>query len=141
MPDSYTVIQLRIQEALATIAPGIKPKITRLATEFNVPYEQLLNRYNGIPPKDSHSYALTDHEEQAIHQYIQRLDELGMSCRRPMLARAANSILRERPGPLRHVDNHWPTRFLKRYPQYKIRKQKPLTSQRKNAHKPEAILD
>ena len=63
MPDSYAVIQLRIQEALATIAPGIKPKITRLAAEFNVPYHQLLNRYNGMNTKDSYSYALTDHEE------------------------------------------------------------------------------
>ncbi|KAF6238141.1 hypothetical protein HO173_003775 [Letharia columbiana] len=51
MPDSYTVIQERIQKALATIAPGTKPKVTRLAAEFNVPYDQLLNRYNGIPPK------------------------------------------------------------------------------------------
>ena len=63
MPDSYAVVQLRIQEALESIAPGTKPVITRLAAEFNVPYDQLLNRYNGIKPKDSHSYALTDHEE------------------------------------------------------------------------------
>ena len=62
-----------------------------------------------------------------------------MSCRRPILKRAANSILRERPDPHRHVGNHWPTRFLKRNPQYKIRKQKPLAAQRKNAHKPETI--
>ena len=141
MPDSYAVVQLRIQEALESIAPGTKPVITRLAAEFNVPYDQLLNRYNGIKPKDSHSYALTDHEEQALHQYIQRLDGLGMSCRRPMLVRAADSILRERPGPIRRVGNHWPTRFLKRNPQYHTRKQKPLAAQRKNAHKSEAILD
>ena len=63
MPNSYIVIQLRIQEALATITPEIKLKITRLITEFNVPYEQLLNRYNEIPLKDSHSYVLTDYKE------------------------------------------------------------------------------
>ena len=68
--------------------------------------------------KDSHSYALTDHEEQALHQYIQRLDGLGMSCRRPISALPPQ----------------------KRHPQYKIRKQKPLASQRKNTHKLEDIL-
>ena len=87
MSDSYAIIQERIQKALATIAPGTKSKVTRLAAEFNVPYDQLLNRYNRIPPKDSHSYALTDHKEQALHQYIQRLDRLRISYRRPMLKR------------------------------------------------------
>ena len=115
MPDSYAVIQLRSQEALATIAPGIKPKISQLAAEFNVPYHQLRNRYNEMNTKDSHSYALTDHEEQALHQYIRRLDGLRMSCRRSMLARATNSILRERLGSFRHVSSYWPTRFLKRH--------------------------
>ena len=61
--DSYAIIQERIQKALATITPGTKPKVTRLTTEFNVPYDQLLNRYNKIPPKDSHSYALIDYKE------------------------------------------------------------------------------
>ena len=141
MPDSYAVKEARVQEALATIRPRIQPKIRQLAAEFHVPYDMLLNRYNWIPHKDSHSYALSDHEEQAVHQYLQQLDGIGMSCRRPMLLRAANSILRERPGQIRRVGSHWPTRFLKRNPQYKIRRQKPLASQRKNAHEPEAILD
>ena len=68
--DLYAVIQERIQKALVTITFGIKPIVTRLAVEFNVLYDQLLNRYNRIPLKDSHSYALTDYEEQALYQYI-----------------------------------------------------------------------
>ena len=106
MPDLYTVIQKRIQEVLATIVPERKPKIIRLTAEYHMPYDQLLNRYNEISLKDSHSYALTDHKKQTLHQYIQRLDGLRMSYRRSMLTKAANSILRERSNPLRRVSNH-----------------------------------
>ena len=141
MPDSYTIKEARVQEALQTIPEGIKPNISRLAREFNVPYDQLLNRYNGYNTRKSNNYALTLSEEAAVHQYIQRLDTLGTACRRPMLLRAANSVMRERPGPRRVVGKHWPTRFIQRFPQYKLRRQKPLAAQRKNAHKPEVVLD
>ena len=70
MPNSYAVKEARVQEALATIMPGIKPKIKRLAAEFHVPYDMLLNRYNGIPLKDSHFCALSDHKEQDVYQYL-----------------------------------------------------------------------
>lgn len=141
MPDSYTVKEARVQEALEAIPEGSKPNITRLAQEFHVPYQQLLNRYKGLNARKSNNYALTEPEEAAVHQYIQRLDALGTACRRPMLLRAANSVLRKRPGPQRTVGKHWPTRFVQRFPQYKIRQQKPLAAQRKNAYKPEEVLD
>ena len=106
MPDSYAIKESRVQEALASITLETKPNLTHLAAEFNVPYYQLRNRYNGMNTKDSHSYALTKHEEQTLYQYIQRLDKLKMSCRRTMLARAANFILRERPDLSRHVNSY-----------------------------------
>ena len=58
MPDSYTIKELRVQEALNTIPEGSKPNITRLAREFNVPYQQLLNRYNSVQLRGSHNFAL-----------------------------------------------------------------------------------
>ena len=105
-----------MQEALESIPENRKPNIARLAKEFHVPYAQLLNRYNGLPAKQSNNYALNSAEENAIHQYLQRLERLGTACRRPMLLRAANSVMRERFGPPGTVGKHWPTRFLKRNP-------------------------
>lgn len=34
---------------------------------------------------------------------------------------------------------HWTARFLQRHPQYVVRKQKPLATERKNAHKLETF--
>lgn len=140
MAESYSAREARVKEALEAIPSGIKPNIKQLSIQLHLSYDQLLNQYNGVPPKQSHCYALTEEEENAIHHYLHRLDRLSMSCQRSMLLRAANSILRERLGSARYVSNHWPTRFLQRNPQYKLRKQKLLTVQRKNAHKPEDIL-
>ena len=70
MPDSYTVKEARVQEALEAISEERKPNLTRLAREFNVPYQQLRNRYNGLDPKGSYCYALILPEEAVIYQYI-----------------------------------------------------------------------
>ena len=51
MPNSYTIKEARVQEALESIPENRKPNIARLAKEFHVPYAQLLNRYNGLPAK------------------------------------------------------------------------------------------
>jgi len=105
MAESYAIRESRVQDILEVIPPGIKPNISSLATQYHISYAQLLNRYNRIGPKQSHSYALKPEEENALYHYLQRLDRMSISYRRPMLLRAVNSILRERPGPVRRVLN------------------------------------
>ncbi len=51
MAESYAIRESRVQDILKVIPPGIKPNISSLATQYYIPYAQLLNRYNRIRPK------------------------------------------------------------------------------------------
>ena len=70
---------------------------------------------------------------------------MGTAARRPMLTGAANAILKAShsiPNSIAPTVGHqWATRFLKRHPQYYIRRQKTLDLNRKNAHNPEVFLE
>lgn len=58
------------------------------------------------------------------------------------MEQAANALLKKGQtggGKPPIVGAHWVARFLQRHPQYVVRKQKPLATERKNAHKPETF--
>ena len=112
------------------------PTIAAAARNFDVPTRTLQRRINGIGPWSSRSptnKALSEAQEQAICEYIERLDSWEMSARPQMIERAANYLL-SLDGLDRVVGPHWTRRFLDRHPEYFKRKQKPLAVERKNAH-------
>lgn len=82
---------------------------------------------------------LSEAQEKAIFQFLDRLDSNGPKARYKQLELAANSLLKKnhrgkglapRDGP------HWAEQLLKRYPKYFVRKQKPLAVKRKKGREP-----
>lgn len=77
--------------------------------------------------------ALSEAQEQAICEYIDRLDSWEMSARPQIVERAANYLL-SLDGLNRVVGPYWTRWFLDHHPEYFKYKQKPLAVERKNAH-------
>jgi hypothetical protein len=149
MPESYAEIEALIEQALHKLHACENPNVAAVAREFQVPVTRLCARWNGRSSKQNLSRPnkrLTDDQELAVCLYLQRLDTIGISARFPMVT---NSILRRSydsaaaaldsiiPPPT--VSSCWTSRFLKRHPEFYIRKQKSLERQRKEAHHPDDI--
>jgi len=148
--ESYGSVESRIQEAIAVLLQKGEenPNLAAAAREFNLPPQRLRARWNGRESKEKRvpvNRKLTEEEELAVCQYLDRLDHIGTSARLHMITTCANAILlhaQEDPSiPTPVVSEHWARRFLTRHPEYHIRKQYTLDADRKNAHHPESILD
>jgi len=136
MPESYAETEARIEQALHKLHDCEKPNIAAVAREFQVPVSRLRARWNGRSSKQDlpePNKRLTDDQELALCLYLRRLDTIGTSARFPMITSCANSILRRSydlaadptiPPPT--VSSLWTSRFLKRHPEFHIRKQKTL---------------
>ena len=87
-------------------------------------------------------HRLSDDQELAVCQYLDRMDSIGTSARLQMVTSCANTILRNaHTGPSLPpvVSNQWANGFLNRHPEYFVRKQKSIDSDRKKAHQPDNI--
>jgi hypothetical protein len=74
---------------------------------------------------------LTNEQEQAIRNYIERLDKINMCVRFKMIVKTANFLVRSKNLTMSH---QWFKHFIKRNSQLLARKQKLLISNRKNNH-------
>jgi hypothetical protein len=137
--NSYPAVEDRITEALASINPeNSKPNIKELAKKFAVPYRRLLHRSKGRPSRSQRepvNLRLNDTEELALCRFLDIMEESGLYARTYQIERIANSILSRRPGPPEPpVGPTWPTRFLRRHPEYFTKKQRTLDIERKESH-------
>ena len=145
MPDTYHDIESRIADAILELGKCENPNVAAVARQFNVPAKRLINRWKGRKSKiecGGHNKALSEAQESALCQYLDNLDGGGPKVRYKQLEQAANSLLKKwytRSGKPPIVGAHWTARFLQRHPQYVVRKQKPLATEKKNAHKPETF--
>lgn len=136
MNESSAAAERRINDAMEALSEGLYPSIAAAARDFDIPTRTLQRRMNGMGPLSSRpptNKALSDAQELAICEYIERLDSWEMSARPRMVERAANYLL-SLDGSNRVVGPHWTRRFLDRHPEYLKRKPKTLSVQRKNAH-------
>lgn len=148
MPESNADIEVRVKACVAFIRTAEKPNIARIARSFHAPEQRVRRRLQGRPDR-SHSGGrnkkLTDAQELALCRYLDRLDELDISLSRSDLYRTAQRILSETSltSHLRHssISTSWPLRFLKRFPQYYVRKRKPIADARKQTHNPTIIAE
>ena len=89
--------------------------------------------------------ALNSEQEQAIKDYIQRLDEQDVSAKVTMIRAAANYILTKSHSdhltPPPQVSENWTRRFLARNPEFYKRKQKPLAVECKNAYNEDNFME
>ena len=86
----------RIDKAIKALKNDEYISVAKAHRALNVPYQKLLQRYNGRPAADSldeHNKTLDDAQEQALLQYIDCCSELGRSCKHKHIELAANSIL------------------------------------------------
>lgn len=146
MAETYAEVEARIQRAINVIRSGIGANVAVAAREYDVSEYRLRGRWKNRPSKmdrPASNRKLSDAEELAICQYLDRLDQIGTSVRYSMIENCANFLLKCNHQDLTTspptVSAKWPQRFLERHPEYQKKKQKTLDMHRKNAHDPEAL--
>ena len=81
---------------------------------------------------------LSEDQELAVCQYLDRLDTIGTAACMIMITNCANSILRrshtDTTTPPPTVSEKWARLFLNRHPEYYVRKQKTIDTTRKTSH-------
>ena len=120
----------------------MSPKIART---YKIPLVRLPGPLQGRKSRLDHPGAnrkLSEDQELAVYQYLDRLDAVGTSARIPMVSSCGNAILgygHTGPDPLPPVGDHWVPCFLDPHPDYHIRKQKTIHADRKDARQPDNI--
>ena len=134
MSAAYHALENRIDQAIDSLYHGLYTNCSVAARALNVAPRTLQRRWNGGDSKTtrpSTNKALTDEQEQAIRDYIHRLDSINQCARLKMIVGAANYLIRFESRIVGHL---WLNRFLKRNPEFHVRKQKPLSADRKDSH-------
>ena len=129
MPVTYHEIEERIGEAVAHIQENPLSNISKIAREFDVPYQRLRYRLKTGRSKiteNGQNKKLSPAEELALCHFLDRLDATGFPARIPFITGFANNLLRRNhtdpttdPPTVSHM---WPQRFLDRHPEYSVRK-------------------
>ena len=148
MSSAYQITQDRIIDAINAVHDGTYSNPTVAARAFEVDPRTIQRRLHGGASKSSRlptNRALNFEQEQAIKDYIQRLDKQNVSAKIIMIRAAANYILAQSHSnsctPPPQVSENWTRRFLVRSPEYHKKKQKPLTVERINTHKEDDFME
>lgn len=134
MSAAYHALEDRIDQAIDALYHGLYTNCAVAARAFDVAPRNLQRRWNGSGSRStrpSTNKALTNEQEQAIRDYIHRLDSINQCARPRMVVGAANYLIRFENRTVGHL---WLNRFLKRNPEFHLRKQKPLSADRKDSH-------
>ena len=121
--EAYVDIEARIQAALTFISTTQDdyPNLASLAKSYEIPLERLRARWQGRQSKLDRPGAnrkLSEDQEAAVCQYLDRLDMLGTSARLQMVSSCANAILQKSyigSGTAPIVSEQWARRFLARH--------------------------
>jgi hypothetical protein len=126
-------MESRIQVAIQAFENGEYPSMRACAIAFEVPYQKLQARLHGrSTTRGGHNKALSDEQEKALTTYLDRCIYLGRPSKKKYLRAAADTILRLN-GQKKVVSKMWTLQFLRRNPQYKKIKTKPLAYERQAA--------
>jgi hypothetical protein len=150
--EPYEVTESRIQQVIDILSDrgDDKLNLAAAACEFRVPVRRLRARWAGQQSKQERpgtNKRLSEDEELVVCLYLDRLEAIGTAARKQMITGCANDILRRGFTPSESdteppkVGLHWTRRFLERHPEFKVRKQRNIDSNRKNAHDPESFED
>ena len=131
--ESYHAVENRITQAIEILQErGGQPNFAAAAREFLLLVQRLRARWNGRQSKIQRlagNRKLSQHQELAVCEYLDRLDNIGLPARHFMITYCANAILRrshpaDSNNPPPQVSKCWAGRFLERYPEYLLRKQR-----------------
>jgi len=101
--------------------------------------QRRLQGYESLYTRSVNSKTLNSAQEQALFEYIYRLNRIDMSSIPKMLRSSANYILRCHDQANRQVEPNWVTRFLQRNSHLLKRKQNSLVVERKLTQDVETI--
>ena len=141
MASTYQMTEDAISDVITALNEGFYSTPTEAAKAYNVAPRTVQQRLQGMSSRSSQTppnRALNPQQEQAIRNYLKRLDDGGISAILSMLRGAANHLFKQShfdPCNLPPtINSYWPPRFLNRNKQFFKKKQKPLAIDRKNAH-------
>jgi hypothetical protein len=99
---------------------------------------------NSRSSRNSTNLKLDAHQEKAFCWYLTSLWEIGVPLRQKNITAAANEILAAACSPDQQslvIGEHWPTWWLKRHPEFTVRKEKSIEIERQRAMNVEQIWD
>ena len=144
MPKKFDELEDRVQEALRAYHDRDKPKMTKLAEEFGIPYQRLKRRVRGRNSRSARpgtNNCLDKAQEQALISWIGALDDANAPPSPQAIESCANEMLARR-GFNRRVGKNWAYYFIKRLPNdYSHIVQKPMEAERMNAERLPTIID
>jgi transposase-like protein len=134
MPSAdYLVREERIKQAIDVLNKREYTNVAECARKHGVKRRTLADRWKGRLSKSTRfapNKRLTEAQEQAIVTYIKPNDEINLHLTPKFITAAANLVLGPEELP---VSKNWTTRFLKRYPELRKRRQRPIPAVRKDA--------
>ena len=121
LPKS-TLKEAQVQLALQALQQDATLSLQRAAAIYSVSQSTLSDRRAGRPSRRDttpNSRKLTQSEETVIVQHVLDLDARGFPPRLAAVADMVNSLRDERN--LDHVGINWPSTFVKRQPEFKVK--------------------
>jgi hypothetical protein len=138
--SDYFEIKARLQEALEYKRQHPKATFRWLGNQFNVHKDRVHRRWKGTQnPKsarDPTNLRLDAYQDKALCWHLTRLWEIGVPLRYKNIAAAADEILAAATGPDEPrvtVSDKWPNRWLKRHPEFAVRREKSIELERQRA--------
>jgi len=128
--EPYQDIEIRLQAPVTFIqnSPHQFHNVDEVARTYEIPVTRLRGCLQGRHSRHERqgvNRRLSADQEQAIGQYLYRLDAIGPSAHLQIVTSCVNSILaygHTSSGPAPLVGDHWASRFLDRYLEYHVRK-------------------
>ena len=137
MPKNNKEIDAMVGKALDALSNQKKPNVRKTAREFAVPEGRLRRRWKGgktLFQRSPTNRKLDTAQEGALCQYLNYLDSVGLPLKRPQIGATANSILASSDTDLpQQIGEHWIQRFLKRHPEYHVRRKRAIDIERLQA--------
>ena len=118
--NSYTAIEGRISEACDTIHDGWSTNCVQATSAYEDLLRWLQRWWNGGVSKSTrapNNNALTEEQEGAICEYINRLDKINMCAHLQIIVRVANYLICFENCVVGH---QWLKQFLEQNPEYHI---------------------
>jgi hypothetical protein len=114
--------------------------------QFDVHKDRIHRRWTGTQKsrseRDPTNLRLDIYQDKAFCWYLTRLWEIGVPLRYKNIAAAVNEILAAVCGPDESpstVGEHWPKAWLKKHPEFAVRREKSIEIERQRAMNVEQI--
>lgn len=131
MALSAQLIEDKVIEAAGAYSSGDYTTIKAAADAVGAPVQRVSRRLRGIPSeisKGGQNKKLDEPQERAVGDVVKRYNDLGLSLNPRKITQVANSILRGSAGSdvlMHSVGPGWGRRYLKRHPEFVVKRKKP----------------